>query len=127
MDDLVGNRRQVFAREGLSTREHLVEDDAERKDVAAPVHGRAGDLFGRHVVRRPEKLARRGQIRRSDLGDPEIRDLHLAVGRDHDVRRLDVAMDDSLAVSVVERLGDLPDDVGDLVGGELRSSRRAGP
>jgi hypothetical protein len=119
VDDLVGDRRQVLAGEGFPVRQHLVEDDPERKDVAPAVHGSAGHLLRGHVVRRAEELARRRQIRGGDLGDAEVRDLHLAVGGDHDVRRLDVAVDDPFPVGVVERLGDLPNDVGDLIGREL--------
>ncbi|HEV8336851.1 MAG TPA: hypothetical protein VGR67_10570 [Candidatus Polarisedimenticolia bacterium] len=43
-------------------------------------------------------------------GQPEIEDLHRAVGRDLDVRRLEIAMDDSPLVGRLESLGDLPCD-----------------
>ena len=42
-----------------------------------------------------------------------------AVGREDDVGGLDVAVDDALAVRVVEGLGDLRDQVRDFVPGEL--------
>ena len=113
VDDLVGDRREVVGREGLLPREELVEDDAEREEVAPAVDRVPRDLLGRHVVRRPEELSRRREVRLLGLGDPEVGDLHLALGRDDDVRRLHVPVDDAAAVGVVERLGDLADDLGD--------------
>ena len=118
MDDLVRDGREVLAGERLAPRQELVQDDAEREDVAAAVHGRSGDLFRRHVVGRSQELAGRRQVRGGDLRDAEVGDLDLLVGRDDDVGRLDVAVDDPFAVGVVHRLRDLRDHVGDLVPGE---------
>ena len=54
---------------------------------------------------------RRGLRRRlrpgDDPGDAEVHDLDLALARDHDVRRLDVAVDHAGDVRVRERLADL--------------------
>ena len=47
---------------------------------------------------------------RGHLGDAEIEDLHQAARRDHDVRWLDVTMDDALCVSLLERICDLDGD-----------------
>ena len=44
------------------------------------------------------------------LRQPEVEHLHVPVGRDLDVRRLQVAVDDPLLVRGFERLGDLPRD-----------------
>ena len=43
-------------------------------------------------------------------GQPEVGDLHLARRGDHDVFRLDVAMDDALLGRLGQRGGDLPHD-----------------
>ena len=42
------------ARECPPAGQHLKEDGAERKDVAARVHRLAPDLLGRHIAHRPE-------------------------------------------------------------------------
>jgi hypothetical protein len=41
------------------------------------------------------------------LGEAEIENLHLAVSPQHDVRRLQVAVDDAGVVSGLERVGNL--------------------
>src|SRR3712207_3342697 len=57
------------------------------------------------------------------LGDAEVEELDLPVGADLDVVRLDVAVDDAVAVDVVDGLADLLEDVGGLGG---RQGRAAG-
>ena len=53
---------------------------------------------------------------RVDLGrEAEVEDLHIPLGIDHDVARLDVAVDDLLFVGVVERGCHLTDDRKDIV------------
>ncbi len=119
------------------SREHLPEDDAEGPDVGALVHRLAAGLLGAHVGRGPEDhaglgpLARHrrgaggvarvqggGGVAREGLGEAEVEDLDLAVGRELDVGGLEVAVDDALAVGLLERLGDLPRDGERLVDGE---------
>ena len=51
--------------------------------------------------------AGRPRLRVRELRQPEVEHLHRAVGRDLDVRRLQIAMDDPLLVRRFERLGDL--------------------
>ena len=57
------------------------------------------------------------------LGEAEVEDLHDAVRRDLDVRRLQVAVDDPLLVGGLERVGDLPRDGQRVV--ERQAPRRA--
>ena len=45
------------------------------------------------------------------LGEAEVEDLHHAFGRDDDVARFQVAVDDAFVVGGFERLGHLPGDV----------------
>jgi len=75
------------------------------------VHVLALDLLRGHVVRRAQKLPFLGQVRGVHPGDAEIGDLDPVVGRDQDVRRLDVAVDDAVGVRIVEGIGHLGDDV----------------
>ena len=42
---------------GMASREHLVEENAEREDVGARIDGLALCLLGRHVGRRPGKVS----------------------------------------------------------------------
>ena len=48
-----------------------------------------------------------GQIEVRTAGDPPVHHLHVAVGADHDVPRLEVAVHDALGVGVADRLADL--------------------
>ena len=76
-----------------------VQRAAERVDVDALVDGLAARLLGRDVVGRADDDAHRGQRRlgaRIDrLGEPEVGDLHAPVAEPHQVRRLDVAVDEA--------------------------------
>ena len=49
-------------------------------------------------------------LARKHLRQPEVEHLHGAVGRDLDVRRLQIAVDDALLVRGFERVGDLARD-----------------
>ena len=58
----------------------------------------------------------RGRLRRGhtaltsvrSFGETKVEHLHDAVGRDLDVRRLEIAVDDAFVVRGLERVGDLP-------------------
>ena len=117
----------VVALERAAARQHFVEHAAERPDVGALVDALAARLLRAHVRGRAHddaRAGRRGVVivgdcvtmappRRSgssSLGQAEVEHLDRAVGRDLDVGRLQVAMDDALLVRRLERLGDLPGD-----------------
>ena len=75
-------------------------------------------LFGRHVVQRPDHLAGVGQPGLTGVSDAEVEDLHCAGGVfEHDVRRLDVTMDDARLVGAAERIAHVLED------GELLDDR----
>ena len=120
-----GERRHLgFAAEGLTAGEHLVEERAEGENVRPRVDRFALGLFRRHVGHGPDDEAllgprlfvaaeghgRPGRIGRGvlgQLGQPEVEDLDAAVGRDHDVGRLEVAVDDPGGVGPGQPVGDL--------------------
>jgi hypothetical protein len=88
-------------------RRHLVENDPKREEIRSVIRGPALDLLRRHVGHRAHHLTVLGQRLggrlvaalgvelRAQLGEPEIEDLDVAVGRHHDVGRLEIAMDDA--------------------------------
>jgi hypothetical protein len=100
--------------------EHLVEHDPDREDVAGRADLRARGLLRRHVPRRAEKVPferderlglaslEGGRIDRAlvltQLREPEVEDLRLTVGVEHDVLRLEVAVDDAFGVAGVDAI-----------------------
>ena len=94
--------------------QHLVEHDAGRVEVGGGRHRRAARLLGREVLRGAHDRAGLGHLRGAVPRDPEVGHLqprlvrlHLLVGGDEDVVRLDVAMDDPVAVREAEGLEEL--------------------
>src|SRR5262249_44942314 len=99
----------------------LVEDDSEREEIAPPVDEVAKDLLRGHVRWRAEGilylLGGHASGRRDALGpervahalysrslrDAEVDHLHDTGSRDEDVARLQVAMNDTTLVNVLER------------------------
>ena len=125
-----GQRRGRFVQDGadcrgrgvplerVRTAEQLVEYDAEGEDVRAGVHLPPLRLLRRHVGRGAHQPVRNRRARLGAgevvgrlccdlLGEAEVEDLQPPVGRDEQVRRLDVAVDDALAVGRGQPLGRL--------------------
>jgi hypothetical protein len=123
----------ILAVECAAAREHLVQHAAERPDVAPLVGLVSLRLFGGHVGGRTENHAdarhqgrRRhrfscdvdvvaGGVRVRELREAEVQDFHGPVRPQLDVGRLQVAVDDSLVVRRLERLGDLFRDADGIV------------
>jgi hypothetical protein len=118
--------RSILAVECADAGEHLVQDAAERPDVTTLVRLVSLRLFGGHVGCRTENHAdarhqrrRRNRRRCGDVGvvgrdfrvrelrEAEVQDFHRSVRPKLDVGRLQVAVDDSMVVRRLERLGDL--------------------
>jgi hypothetical protein len=166
LDDVIQRRRDVAARlrqlgrflhqdrrhrlgvgvpaESHLSREQLVEDCAERKDVRSMVDGKPLDLLRRHVARGPHDDTGLGVLRAGrgaglrigarrlldPLGQPEIQDLDAPVLRDDEVLGLEVPMDDPSVVRGREATRDLEAPVDGLLlrdgtGEELRAQRVA--
>ncbi len=108
------HRHHVRAVEGQLAGGRLVHDDAQRVEVAGRAELFALRLLGADVVRRAEH---RGIVRHAGvarLRDAKVHDLHVAVGLDHDVGGLDVAVDDVVAVRDAQRRAHLRGYLGDL-------------
>ena len=138
LHDVRDQRRPARAGEGLPARRHFVEHDTEGEDVRARIGFVPFELFGRHVLERPEdrpflrevraphhrwqgcdigschgmlpsrRLLPSGRVERplECLRQTEVEELHSRL-REHHVARLQVAVDDSLPVRLVERVRDL--------------------
>src|SRR5262249_61977691 len=100
--------------------EQLVEDGAERIYVGSRRYCQATRLLRAGVVRRQHSQLRPGagrvvgNVGIDQLGDAEVEQLRRAVGRRQDVAGLDVAMDDQVLVSELNRRADLPEGVQSL-------------
>jgi hypothetical protein len=101
-----------------------VEHHAQAVDVAAAVHpmGLAAGLFRTHEGRRAQYLAlsRQRRVATVPQGQIKIHQTGSAILPDQDVRRLDVAVDYSLLVGVLQGVGDGRQDFrGPVRGGEV--------
>ena len=111
---------------------HLIQNGAEREQVAPSVDGSAVRLFRRHVGERAESHARlrqrvfadrrlcagRGEFNRfhlrDELGQPEIEHLDLAAIGDENVGWLDIAVHDAFGVGSLESAEDLNAEAEDI-------------
>ncbi len=103
------HRRCLGGVERKATGQAFKADDAKGVEIAAAIDRATGDLFRAHVVDRAENLAILREPRGPEVPrDPEVGDDDSA-GRlfDHQVFRLDVAMDDAASVGVRQRPGHL--------------------
>jgi hypothetical protein len=113
------HHRRVTA-EGERAGHHLVEHDAERVDICGRRDGLALQLFRRDVGGRADHVARIGERRQPALArlataareakvcDDDARlSGRVARGHEHDVRALEVAVDDADAVRGQQRIGHL--------------------
>lgn len=95
--------------------QQFVEGAAQRVDVGTDVDRMAvGRLLGGHVVGCAHRLPLAGEflaavLRRAEQGEAQVEDFHPPLGREHQVRRLDVAMHQSVLVRVLQSHGGLPD------------------
>ena len=87
--------------------EELVEEDSRGVEVRCLVDGSAARLLRREVLGGADDRALLRHLARPGTCDAEVRDLDDALGVDDHVVRLDVAVDDAVAVRVAERGEDL--------------------
>ena len=119
-DGLVDVRQQHRGRrvglERNAARQHLVGDHCQRIAVGRRSDGVAGALLGGHVLGGPEHGAAGGQAacRSRHLREAEVGQHRGPVTVQENVRGLDVAMQDALAVGVVQGAGDRAHDLDHL-------------
>ena len=108
MQVLRNDRHGIVTQEGRATGDELVEHRAEGVEVVARVGGPAEGLLRGHVCRRADDHALDGEPGvRSQIREPEVAELHRALGGEPDVRGLQVAMDDATVMGVLEGARDL--------------------
>jgi hypothetical protein len=104
LDDAALGFRVPLRLKGRRAAEEFLREDAEGPVVHGVVVVLVLDHLGREVV---ERAAERRAARGGGMDGPaEIRDLEVAALADEEVLGLDVAVDDVLAVHLVERLGE---------------------
>ena len=113
--------RVPVVHERQAAAEQLVEHGGQRVHVGGRGELLAERLLGSHVRGRTEHLARAGGHRRGaadHLGDPEVGHLDGPGRGEQDVVGLDVAVEDPLAVGVVQRAAGGGDDAARGLGGD---------
>jgi hypothetical protein len=114
IEDVVRDQRLARRIERVDAREQLVQDDAEREEIAAMIDGIVAELLGRAVGLRPRLRPVACHLRVFDVDDPEVHELDLlgaAALHDHHVGRLDVPVDDVVPVRELQGFGQLPCDL----------------
>ena len=83
--------------------EHLEQHTAQGVQVRSTVDTVTSHLLRRDVQSGAPHAQGRGEgLRRQESGDPHVRKLHPAIGREQHVRRFDVPVDDGLSVGEPE-------------------------
>jgi hypothetical protein len=113
--------RQRVGGERLLAREQFVEDEPERVHVALDGQLPARELLGRHVLGRALDGVLAAELL-GESGQPEVHHADVAGVVDHDVRGLEVAVQNARVVRGGEAGANLPGDLDGLVFGQPAES-----
>ena len=104
------DRERILGVIGHPTDQHLVKHDAQAVEIGAPIELFAARLLRTHVVRRTDHRSGACHAGRRVVGpgDAEIGQRRGTIVAQKDVVGLDVAMDETLLLRVVDRARDLP-------------------
>jgi hypothetical protein len=100
------HRQRILGGERELAGNQFIQHDAQGIQVRPPVDGAAHRLFRSKVEDRPYDLAALGQARGHRLGQAEVHQFDLPAWRQKDVLGLQVAVDDSVLMGVIESLQD---------------------
>ena len=101
------NGDRIVGLERRSAGEHFVQNQAQRINVSAVIDRFSADLLRGHVLRRSNHRAGHARQRFHRARDAEVHDLYVAVRVDHDIFRLQIAVNDSLRVRFFESRANL--------------------
>ncbi len=87
------------------TGQQFISNNTEGEYIRSPVNLLSFHLFGRHVARRTDDDTRMRPRCFHNPGNAEIDDLDIAFPEDPNVSRLDVTVDNAVAVRIVECRG----------------------
>lgn len=91
---------------------HFVKHDPDRIKVRTRVHVGGLYLFGRHVINGTDRGSRSRQVLVCQrAGNSEIHQLCDSTSGQHDIGRLDIAMNYALTVRIGQRAQHLQDDI----------------
>jgi len=135
LDDGLEHQSGIRARRagGVLSAHQKVEQRPERVHVRRGRHDAAGELLGSGKIGRQCTAALAGEGRGlafagvffKELRDAEVEKFHLPVGRDEDVRWLDVAVDDQVGVRLGDRRADVEEETQACVHGEAPGVAKA--
>ena len=90
--------QRVRAVERQPTRQHLVSDDPQRPEVRTRIHHVSTGLFGRHVGGCAHRTAGTRELGcrlpALDLCEAEVQHFQLSRGRQHQIRRFQIPVND---------------------------------
>ena len=89
------------------TGEHGIQNYSHRKQVRASIYAFIAQLLWSHVGWTSEHLSGHGQLSLVQLGNAEVCNFGMAILRDQNVCRFDIAMNDSLFMRIMECFGKL--------------------
>ena len=99
--------------ERLLAGQRLVHGDAEGEDIHALIDPAPAQLLRGHVNRRTGIVRHLGRRLGDGAGEVKVAKPNVTVAADEDVLRLDVVMQIAAIMHVLERLGDVDQDVAD--------------
>src|SRR5262249_6521880 len=117
-------RARLVAGLGNATGPHLPKRQPERIEVVLDGGAARANAFGRHVVRRsavrwstrPTSREARALLCKAEVQDNRLADRPVGIRRDHDVARLEIAVDQPSRVDGCDTLANIACDPPELVG-----------